>query len=430
MGRWAARLLAPCCSGAGLEPRPLAGCRSPAVMARGDVSQARLAKHSGTLLVRGGCAPSVFRSKRVRKGLLRNPAGFPEGRRAQAVTATPGRGPRRVSSTRAVCRGRSLSRAATASSRLGVTERRSVPFGKYWRKRPLVFSFVPRCQGLCGSQKYDLHLGPSSEREAVSTCAGGGHSLRGIAESLGQAASTLAGSSPWNGARSAGIAPGAVTRTAYSAGSTPQSRQAGELPRLRKRSWTMLIAHLAPERLPSRLDAQVPRDSHAEFSPTRPIYRSLFDARRRGKLRESLARYLRRQRSHSAVAHGPGASRIDRFGQMVREFASGRADAFGSSCPRQLGASTSSSGSTTCAMATLVERKSRFVMLVPYGPDEASGRRERPPALTTGDFLTLLERHVVESTSARDRGLRRSACFGSPFDGPRCRCTSATRTSP
>ena len=24
---------------------------------------------------------------------------------------------------------------------------------KYWRSRPLVFSFVPRCQGLCGSQK-------------------------------------------------------------------------------------------------------------------------------------------------------------------------------------------------------------------------------------------------------------------------------------
>jgi hypothetical protein len=33
---------------------------------------------------------------------------------------------------------------------------RSVPFGKFWRKRPLVFSFVPRCQGLLGSAKYTL----------------------------------------------------------------------------------------------------------------------------------------------------------------------------------------------------------------------------------------------------------------------------------
>jgi hypothetical protein len=25
--------------------------------------------------------------------------------------------------------------------------------GKYWRSSPFVFSSVPRCQGLCGSQK-------------------------------------------------------------------------------------------------------------------------------------------------------------------------------------------------------------------------------------------------------------------------------------
>src|SRR3954462_14998444 len=31
---------------------------------------------------------------------------------------------------------------------------RSVPFGKYCRRRPLVFSLVPRCQGLLGSAKY------------------------------------------------------------------------------------------------------------------------------------------------------------------------------------------------------------------------------------------------------------------------------------
>ena len=37
---------------------------------------------------------------------------------------------------------------------LGGAGERFVPFGKYWRSRPLVFSFVPRCQGLWGSQKY------------------------------------------------------------------------------------------------------------------------------------------------------------------------------------------------------------------------------------------------------------------------------------
>jgi len=32
-------------------------------------------------------------------------------------------------------------------------EKPSVLLGKYCRSSPFVFSFVPRCQGLCGSQK-------------------------------------------------------------------------------------------------------------------------------------------------------------------------------------------------------------------------------------------------------------------------------------
>lgn len=51
-------------------------------------------------------------------------------------------------------RGRVFSLRATASSWRWVYSERSVPFGKYWRSKPLVFSFEPRCQGLCGSQKY------------------------------------------------------------------------------------------------------------------------------------------------------------------------------------------------------------------------------------------------------------------------------------
>ena len=31
---------------------------------------------------------------------------------------------------------------------------RSVPQSRYWRRKPLVFSQVPRCHGLCGSQNY------------------------------------------------------------------------------------------------------------------------------------------------------------------------------------------------------------------------------------------------------------------------------------
>src|SRR5205823_7640075 len=53
-----------------------------------------------------------------------------------------------------VLRGRLLSVSATALRWLWFQRAKSVPLGKYWRSKPLVFSLVPRCHGLCGSQKY------------------------------------------------------------------------------------------------------------------------------------------------------------------------------------------------------------------------------------------------------------------------------------
>jgi hypothetical protein len=47
-----------------------------------------------------------------------------------------------------VFRGRALRVAAMAASVSALCTLRSVPFGKYWRSSPLVFSLEPRCQGL------------------------------------------------------------------------------------------------------------------------------------------------------------------------------------------------------------------------------------------------------------------------------------------
>src|SRR5262249_16831312 len=52
-----------------------------------------------------------------------------------------------------VLRGRSLSCRATLLSCACVYTARFVPLGEYCRSRPLVFSWDPRCHGLCGSQK-------------------------------------------------------------------------------------------------------------------------------------------------------------------------------------------------------------------------------------------------------------------------------------
>jgi hypothetical protein len=48
--------------------------------------------------------------------------------------------------------GRWFIRRATSLSSVWLMVLRSVPFGKNWRSRPLVFSLLPRCQGACGSQ--------------------------------------------------------------------------------------------------------------------------------------------------------------------------------------------------------------------------------------------------------------------------------------
>ena len=52
-----------------------------------------------------------------------------------------------------VLRGLPFNSAATLSSSSWVCKDKSVPFGKYCRSSPLVFSLVPRCHGEWGSQK-------------------------------------------------------------------------------------------------------------------------------------------------------------------------------------------------------------------------------------------------------------------------------------
>jgi hypothetical protein len=48
-----------------------------------------------------------------------------------------------------------LSERAMASSWRWVHWDRSADLGRYWRRRPLVFSLLPRCQGLLGSPRSD-----------------------------------------------------------------------------------------------------------------------------------------------------------------------------------------------------------------------------------------------------------------------------------
>ena len=72
---------------------------------------------------------------------------------AQPVNATPSLSSSAGERKPNVFRGRWFSRSAILFRSACEQLDRSVPFGKYCRRRRFVFSFVPRCQGLCGSQK-------------------------------------------------------------------------------------------------------------------------------------------------------------------------------------------------------------------------------------------------------------------------------------
>ncbi len=84
--------------------------------------------------------------------------------RVQGVVATRPRWCESSSSLKAsdgvfqprVFRGRRLSVAATAATSLALCRLRSVPLGKYWRSRPLVFSFVPALPRTAGVAEEDV----------------------------------------------------------------------------------------------------------------------------------------------------------------------------------------------------------------------------------------------------------------------------------
>jgi len=132
----------------------------------------------------------------------------------------------------------------------------------------------------------------------------------------------------------------------------------------------MLEAFLSPEQIAARLKSRYPEQSEMQISHE-AIYRALF-VQGRGKLRKELARHLRtgRTRRHPRARAEP----VDRFGQMVpiRERPAEASD-------RAVPGSWEGDliiGKDNSAIATLVERKSRFVMLVelPDGRDAGSVR--------------------------------------------------------
>ena len=219
------------------------------------------------------------------------------------------------------------------------------------------------------------------EREEISRGLEAGFSLRRIARGLGRPASTVSREVRRNRGRCRYRAVRS-DQNAYRRARRPKPRKLDANPRVRSEVEGMLEAFLSPEQIAARLKHRYPDDPEMHISHE-AIYRALF-VQGRGKLRKELARHLRtgRTRRHPRARAGPA----DRFGHMVpiRERPPEASD-------RAVPGSWEGDliiGKYNSAVATLVERKSRFVMLVPLpdGRDAASVRM----ALTK-KILTLPE---------------------------------------
>src|SRR4051812_5548379 len=198
-----------------------------------------------------------------------------------------------------------------------------------------------------------------AEREEISRGLAGGESLRAIARRLGRASSTVAREVAANGGRRRYRACGA-DKTAVRRMRRPKRSKIASCERLRMAVESKLELRWSPTQISGWLVEEFPDDPEMRVSHE-TIYVSLF-VQARGALRKELTRYLRsghstrRPRGHT-VMNGQGQLR----GTLnIRERP---AEADDRAVPGHWEGDLLM-GKRMHAMATLVERKTRFVMLI------------------------------------------------------------------
>ena len=205
-----------------------------------------------------------------------------------------------------------------------------------------------------------LRLSPA-EREEISRGLVAGQSLRAIAGGLGRSPSTVSREVARNGGRRAYRACRA-DRAALRRACRPRASKLVTCPRLRSVVEAKLELRWSPEQISGWLVREFPDDAEMRVSHE-TIYQSLF-VQSRGALRKELTRYLRTQRSTRRPAAFPkhvrnGQGRIRNLVHISER----PAEAEDRSVPGHWEGDLIY-GQGIGTVATLVERHSRFVMLV------------------------------------------------------------------
>jgi len=232
-----------------------------------------------------------------------------------------------------------------------------------------------------------------AEREEVSRGLERGASYRAIARCLGRAPSTVCREVNGNGGADRYRACRA-DEAAYTRARRPKATKLRRCPRLRAQVESLLHAQWSPQQISARLGVDYPDDPEMRVSHE-TIYRSLF-VQTRGALRKELTACLRsgrtRRRPHGRKDPGgyiKGMVLIaDRPAEVADRAVPGHWEG-----DLVLGARGES------AIATLVERQTRYVMLLAVGRDRTSAR---VCALIAKKIRTL-PRHLAVSLTW-DRG--------------------------
>jgi len=226
--------------------------------------------------------------------------------------------------------------------------------------------FMARSGGIrpTSRKRSPRHLS-AGEREELSRGIQAGLSFRQIAAALGRAPSTISRDVTVNGSRAAYRVLRAEDSAAWRC-RRPKPYKLAENPRLREAVERKLALHWSPQQISARLVHDYPDDQEMRVSHE-TIYKSLF-VQARGALRKELATCLRsgrtQRRSHKRTEHS-GTGRL-RGMVMISDRP---AEASDRAIPGHWEGDLIMGKGGRSAIGTLVERSSRYVMLLhlPHG---------------------------------------------------------------
>lgn len=227
------------------------------------------------------------------------------------------------------------------------------------------------------------------EREEISRGIAAGQSIRRIATTLGRAPSTVSREVRRNGGGSAYRASEADTR-AWERALRPKPCRLATHPELRWRVAQKLALQWSPEQISGWLKREFPAEEGLQVSHE-TIYRSLF-VQTRGVLKKELMAHLRRGRQMRQAKGGTTKSRP--LGQLVDTVSIRErpAEAEDRAVPGHWEGDLLS-GANNTHMVTLVERHSRFAMLI------------KVPSKDTATVVGALSKHVRKLPAELRRSL-------------------------